>query len=103
MTPHHRFARRARWGPHSSRISRSERHRIMGPCSYGEGVRSNGPRCNRDLERVGIHLRQGANPFMCKQLATTRTAVPRVHASLVRRTTMLSLRSGPCGAVSLYT
>ena len=55
-----------------------------------------------DLERVGSDLKQGANVFMRKQLATTRIAVPRFHASLVRRTTMLSLRSGPYGAVSLY-
>ena len=34
MMSHYRFARRARWVPHSSRISRSERHRLVGSWTY---------------------------------------------------------------------
>ena len=54
------------------------------------------------LKRVSSDLRQGVFFVMHKQFAATRMGVPGCHASLVRRTTTLSLSSTTHGAVSLY-
>ena len=79
-----------------------QHHRLIEPRFHGDGCGSTGLGCYNDLEQVSVDLSQGETVFLSKQLAVTRTSGPRFQRPLARRTTMLSVRTGQCGAGSLY-
>ena len=79
-----------------------QHHRLIEPSFHGDGCGITGLGCYRDLEHVSVGLSQGETVFLSKHLALTRTSGPRFQRPLARRTTMLSVRTGQCGADSLY-